>query len=235
MHRIRGLAPVVSALAVVLLVAAGPGTRVGLWDFRFGFQLLKWSAYLGIAGAGLGLLALLWRPAGSSLVRPIAAVVLGVLAAAIPWRWQEQARQVPPIHDITTDTERPPEFVAVLPLRADAPNPAAYEGAGIAAQQREAYPDLVPLSVPAPRAETFRRALAAARESGWEIVAADSAAGRIEATATTQWFGFKDDVVVRIEADGAGSRVDVRSVSRVGKSDVGANAKRIRGYLEKLR
>jgi uncharacterized protein (DUF1499 family) len=66
---------------------------------------------------------------------------------------------------------------------------------------------------------------------GWELVASDSAAGRIEATATTPWFGFKDDVVVRVRPDGSGSRIDVRSVSRVGKSDVGANAKRIRTYL----
>jgi len=79
------------------------------------------------------------------------------------------------------------------------------------------------------------RALAAARASGWAIVAADSAAGRIEATATTAWFGFKDDVVVRVAPEGTGSRVDVRSVSRVGKSDVGANARRIREYLERVR
>jgi uncharacterized protein (DUF1499 family) len=235
MHRIRGLAPILSLLAFVMLIAAGTGTRLGLWDFRFGFQLLRWSAYFGIAGAGLGLVALLWRPAGSSLLRPLVAVVLGAAAAAVPWRWQEQAKRVPPIHDVTTDTEHPPEFVAVLPLRAEAPNPAAYGGAEIAAQQREAYPDITTLRVPRPPAETFRQALAAATESGWEIVAADSAAGRIEATATTQWFGFKDDVVVRIEPDGQGSRVDVRSVSRVGGSDVGANAARIRGYLEKLK
>jgi uncharacterized protein (DUF1499 family) len=69
---------------------------------------------------------------------------------------------------------------------------------------------------------------------GWEIVAADAAAGRIEATDTTFWFGFKDDVVIRVEADGAGSRIDVRSVSRVGVGDVGANARRIRAYLRAL-
>lgn len=235
MHRIRGLAPILAVAAVLMLLAAGPGVRLGLWDFRFGFQLLRWAAYVGIAGAGLGLLALLWRPAGSSLARPLVAVVLGAAAAVVPWRWQEQARRVPPIHDITTDTEHPPEFVAVLPLRADAPNPAAYEGAEVAGQQREAYPDITTLRVPQPPAETFGQALAAARASGWEIVAADSTAGRIEATATTRWFGFKDDVVVRIEPEGQGSRVDVRSVSRVGKSDVGTNAARVRGYLDRLR
>ena len=70
---------------------------------------------------------------------------------------------------------------------------------------------------------------------GWEIVASDPAQGRIEATATTFWFGFKDDIVVRLAAEGTGSRVDVRSLSRIGSSDVGANAQRIRAYLEKVK
>jgi uncharacterized protein (DUF1499 family) len=73
--------------------------------------------------------------------------------------------------------------------------------------------------------------LAAARAQGWEIVAAVPAEGRIEATDTTRFFGFKDDIVIRVKAEGAGSRVDVRSLSRVGKSDVGKNASRIRAYL----
>jgi uncharacterized protein (DUF1499 family) len=163
------------------------------------------------------------------------AFVLGAAAALVPYRWMQQAQRVPPIHDITTDTERPPEFQAVLPLRADAPNPAAYGGPEVAAQQRAGYPDIAPLTLELPPAEAYRQALDAAREMGWELVAADSAEGRIEATATTGWFGFKDDVVVRVAPAGAGSRVDVRSVSRVGKSDVGANAERIREYLARLR
>jgi uncharacterized protein (DUF1499 family) len=234
-RRIRGLAPVLAILAVTLLALAGPGTRLGLWDFRFGFLLLRWGAYLGIAGAGLGLLLLLRRPLGASVVPPVLAIVLGGLAMFVPWRLMDQAKRVPPIHDITTDTDRPPEFVAVLPRRADAPNGVEYEGAEVARQQREAYPDIRPLRLALAPGEAFARALAAARASGWEIVGADSAAGRIEATATTAWFGFKDDVVVRITPEEGGSRVDVRSVSRVGKSDVGANAERIRKYLARLR
>jgi uncharacterized protein (DUF1499 family) len=235
MRRLRRFAPVIAGLAALLLLLSGPGTRFGLWDFRTGFQLLRWGAYLGIAAAGLGIVALLWRPAGSRLWRPLLAIVLGVVATVVPWFWMERAGRVPAIHDISTDTERPPEFVAVLPLRAGAPNPSAYGGPEIAAQQRAAYPDVGPLSLELPPAATFALALRAARESGWEIVAADSAAGRIEATATTAWFGFKDDVVVRVGGDGAGSRVDVRSVSRVGLSDVGTNASRIRDYLGRLR
>ncbi len=70
---------------------------------------------------------------------------------------------------------------------------------------------------------------------GWKIVDENQAEGRIEATATTRWFGFKDDVVIRIAPSGGnGSRVDVRSVSRVGRSDVGTNARRIRAFLKKF-
>jgi uncharacterized protein (DUF1499 family) len=229
------LAPLLAALAVFLILAAGPGTRLELWTFRTGFLLLRWGAYLGIAAASLGLVALLRRPAGSRRWPVALTVLAGAFAALVPYRLMQRAREVPPIHDITTDLERPPEFRAVLPLRAEAPNPAEYGGAPIAAQQREAYPDIAPLALEQPPAEAFDLALHAAQETGWEIVAADSATGRIEATATTAWFGFQDDVVVRITPEAGGSRVDVRSVSRVGRSDAGANAERIRKYLADLR
>jgi uncharacterized protein (DUF1499 family) len=222
-------------LAAVLLLAAGPGTRMEVWDFRFGFGLLRWAAYTGLAAAAVAVVMLLVprvRSRGAAVLALALALGLGV--AYVPWSGVQRARAVPPIHDISTDTARPPEFVAVLPLRADAPNPAAYGGADVAAQQREAYPDVQTHRMDAAPAQAFERARDAARALGWEIVDADPAAGRIEATATTFWFGFKDDVVVRIEPDGAGSRVDVRSVSRVGKSDVGANAARIRAFLRAL-
>ena len=225
-----------AVLAALLLPVSGIGARAGAWTFRTGFTVMRWGAYLGLAVAALALLQLLvtrWR--GPRPWPLLLALALALVAAGIPWSWQRRARQVPPIHDITTDTDDPPEFVAVLPLRADAPNPAAYGGPEIAAQQREAYPDLRSLVLRAvPPAEAFRRALDAARAEKWEIVAADSAAGRIEATATTGWFAFKDDVVVRIRPQGDGSVIAVRSVSRVGRSDVGTNARRIRAYLGRL-
>jgi uncharacterized protein (DUF1499 family) len=146
----------------------------------------------------------------------------------------QQARRVPPIHDITTDLERPPQFVAVLPLRASAANPATYGGPEVAEAQRRAYPDIKPLMLSLSPGAAYSLALASARSMGWDLVASDSAAGRIEATATTTWFGFKDDVVVRIRPTAGGSRIDVRSVSRLGKSDVGAIAKRIRSYLSEI-
>jgi hypothetical protein len=153
----------------------------------------------------------------------------------VPWSYARIARSVPAIHDISTDTANPPVFLAILPLRADAPNAAEYGGPELARQQREAYPDLTSARLPVPTGIAFEAARASAQQMGWEIVAAESDEGRIEATDITFWFGFRDDVVIRISAAGASnSVVDVRSVSRVGRSDVGKNAARIRTYLEKL-
>jgi len=222
-------------IAILLLLAAGPGTRFDLWDFRTGFQLMRWAVYAGLAAAALAVaMLLLPRTRRGGLAALLAALALGLGVAYVPWNALRQARALPPIHDITTDTGRPPEFVAILPLRAAAPNPAAHGGADVARAQAAAYPDLRTQRMDAAPADAFKRALQAARDMGWEIVAADAAAGRIEATDTTFWFGFKDDVVIRVEADGTGSRVDLRSVSRVGVGDVGANAARIRAYLQAL-
>jgi uncharacterized protein (DUF1499 family) len=141
----------------------------------------------------------------------------------------------PRIHDITTDTDNPPQFVALLALRQKAPNGAAYGGATIAKAQKTAYPDITPAQLETSPDQAFERALDVAQRMGWEIIAADKAEGRIEATATTPWLRFKDDVVIRIVAAGSGSRLDVRSTSRMGRSDFGANAKRIRVFLKQLR
>jgi uncharacterized protein (DUF1499 family) len=105
----------------------------------------------------------------------------------------------------------------------------------MAEQQRRAYPEVRPLVLDRRAEEAFAKALRAAREMGWEIVSADPAAGRIEAVATTPWFGFKDDVTVRVSGQSGASRIDVRSRSRVGRGDAGANARRILRYLEMLR
>jgi uncharacterized protein (DUF1499 family) len=226
------VALVVGLVAVVLVLLAGPGSRMGWWTFRTGLLVvLAWAAYAGVAAAVLALGALvLGGRRGLALV----ALLAGLAAFLPPFLFRRTASSVPPIHDITTDMDNPPAFVAVLAQRAGAANPAEYGGADVAAQQRGAYPDIRPVTLSDPPARAFERALAAARGEGWEIVAAVPAEGRIEATDTTRWFGFKDDVVVRVKPEGSGSRVDVRSLSRVGKSDVGKNASRIREYLRAL-
>ncbi|MEO5628941.1 MAG: DUF1499 domain-containing protein [Thermomonas sp.] len=222
-------------VAALLLLISGPGTRLDLWEFRTGFQFLKWAAYIGLAASVLALvLLMLPRVRRRGFAGLVVALGLGLGVAYVPWSGMQRARSVPPIHDISTDTTRPPEFVAMLPLRADAPNPVEYGGPEVAAAQLAGYPDVQTHRIAAAPAQVFERAQQAARGLGWEIVAADPAAGRIEATDTTFWFGFKDDVVIRIEPDASGSKVDVRSLSRVGGSDVGANAARIRAFLKAL-
>ena len=101
-------------------------------------------------------------------------------------------------------------------------------------QQKRGYPDIAPLRLDVPPAQAFERAERAARAMGWDIVNVAPDALRIEATDTTLFFGFKDDVVVRVRPQGQGSIVDVRSLSRIGGSDIGANAKRVRSFLNKL-
>ncbi|HYO45065.1 MAG TPA: DUF1499 domain-containing protein [Gemmatimonadota bacterium] len=237
--RIALLGFALAVAAALAAVASGLGARAQAWDFRAGFQILRWAAWGGLAAAALSLLGLglaiagrRSAPRGRALLLGALGLVVGLVVAWVPWSWKQRAERVPPIHDITTDLADPPVFEAILPLRRDAPNPSEYGGDSIAAQQREGYPDLVPLTLDTPPDAAFLRALEAVSDMGWEIVESDPNRGRIEATATTPWFGFKDDVVVRVRSAPEGSRVDVRSVSRVGRSDVGTNARRIRDYLE---
>jgi uncharacterized protein (DUF1499 family) len=225
--------------SALVLIAAPVGYRLGIVPLRVALlTLLRWGAYGGIAAALVSLVGLVMTLARPREVRRgtvLAAVSLlvGVVLVALPAR-SRLGPPAPPIHDITTDTQNPPEYVAVLPLRANAPNITVYGGDKIASQQREAYPDLHPVMLKVPPAQAFERALAMVREIGWDLVGADATAGRIEATDTTFWFGFKDDVVIRVRPADGGSRVDVRSLSRVGVGDAGTNAKRIRAFLDAL-
>ena len=233
---LRVFALVLALAAVALVAASGPGTRFGLWPYPFGFVLLRSAVYAGVGAAAVALIAVaIPRTRNGHGAALFVTLLLGAGAAGVPLEFRRQASNVPPIHDITTDTAHPPEFVATVALRAGAPNPPGYDGKEVAELQHKAYPDIRPLELPAPPRQAFSRALAAAEAMGWEIVAKDPAAGRIEAVATTPWFGFEDDVVVRVAAAGRGSRIDIRSKSRVGRSDIGTNAHRIRAYLERLK
>jgi uncharacterized protein (DUF1499 family) len=225
---------VVSGLAALL---AGFGTNWGWWNFLVGFKILKWGAFGGLLAAVLcfmGALLVLRHGARNGLLLGALGFVLGLVVVGIPASWMQAARRLPMIHDITTDTQNPPKFVAVLPLRRNAPNTSEYGGPGVAAEQLKAYPDIRPLELNISPDRAFEKALSAARRMGWQIIDTDRGQGRIEASATTFWFGFVDDVVIRITPVGSGSRIDVRSESRVGKSDIGANAKRIRIFLKEM-
>ena len=227
----------IAVLAALALALAGPGHRLGLYDFMVGFTLLKWSIY-GAAAALLlaltGTALALWRGPRRALLVSLTALVIALGTAAVPLGMLVQARSVPPINDITTDPDDPPVFEAILPLRAGAPNSADYPGRPVADQQRVAYPEIQPIEVALPPDAAFEVALATIETLDWTIVARDLARGRIEATDTTFWFGFVDDIVIRVRPEGAGSRIDLRSVSRVGVSDLGKNAERIRTFIDEF-
>jgi uncharacterized protein (DUF1499 family) len=230
--RLVALGTLGSALLVAL---AGPLTRFGVADWQAALGLMRYAAIAAGIGALLCLIGtVVLRLKGRRIGLLALGLVAGAAAFAVPVTMLRMARSVPPIHDISTDTQDPPGFVALLPDRAGAANPPGYAGADVAAQQRQAYPDVAPIMLRVPPAQAFGRARAAAADLGWRVAAADPAAGRIEATATTLWFGFKDDVVIRLRPAGGGTRVDVRSKSRVGKSDLGANAARIRAFAARL-
>jgi uncharacterized protein (DUF1499 family) len=238
MRKVRAIVFAVALAALLMTIFAGPGTKYGWWGYSIGIRLLVFAAYVGLAAAAAAVVLVVLLAVPRWRVRPwvpLVTLIVALLAVAPPIILRHQARQVPPIHDITTDFADPPQFVALQGERQKAPNGVAYGGPEIAAQQQRAYADIKPLLLATPPAQTLQHAIDTARSMGWEVISSDAASGRIEATDTTAWFGFKDDIVVRVRPDASGgSRVDVRSVSRVGKSDLGANAARVRKYLAKL-
>lgn len=249
-----------AALAYALLLplyflVASLGVKFGLLDWRIGLGVLiiRFGAIVLLVGAALALAALV----ATLLSKPRRGWLLCLLALLVPVlglvfanQVRQQASRVPPIHDITTNPADPPQFSSAIlearaatganrlgdfttPLGADprySSGPLKDRELGEVIQG--AYPQVRTLLSPAPPDLVFRAADAAARAQGWKIVTASPERGSLDATAETFWFGFKDDVAVRVRpAPSGGSAVDVRSTSRVGLSDLGTNAKRIEGYL----
>ena len=222
-------------IAAAFIVGAAPLYRFAGFSLEHAFALMMWGTY---AAGGALLLAVIWVIAaavtrsGAGLLLVVLGVVLAVGAGQGPIRMKMKADSVPFIHDITTDTANPPVFVALAPVRATAPNGVDYKTDP--AEQAKGYPDIKTFVSPKSSAELYEKALAVAKTMKWEIVASSADEGRIEATDTTAWWGFKDDIVIRIVAEGNGSKLDIRSESRVGKSDLGKNAERIRAFLAAL-
>jgi uncharacterized protein (DUF1499 family) len=224
------IAPACSNLGVsafVLLILSPLLTRSELIDYKFGLVILIGAAGFGLLAVGCSLWAVLRGARVGQVIMPFilgAAPVVFIVVAVVG------AHGLPLIHDISTDTADPPRFVAAQTLRAEAENTLDINPADAAFQTR-AYPDIQPLRTPLAPAAAFERALATARQLGWEVHAQDGQGGRIEAVDTTPIFGFHDDVAIRIRPAGDGSVIDLRSVSRVGRGDLGANAKRIRRFM----
>ncbi|MPZ11144.1 MAG: DUF1499 domain-containing protein [Kiloniellaceae bacterium] len=223
-----GLALGLGGIAAV--ATSGIGYRLGWWPVRTALGISEYAAYAAILGLGLSLVGLV----GSLRLGARRDVLWGLLglAASLPVvamaaHWEYTARAYPPINDISTDTEDPPVFW-------DVPNPSAYPGGETAALQRAAYPDLAPLALGVAPERAFALALALAEDSDWEIVAEEPEEGRIEAVDSTLLYGFKDEIVIRVEPSEDGAVVDLRSRSRLGRSDLGVNAARISRFLAAL-
>lgn len=232
MKKIIALLSILGFLMVIL-----PGPLYQFADVGLGTAFTSLRYGLFIAGAALILIILQIIIARKSVDWGSTSVfaVLALIAVIMPLSMMSKASSVPPIHDITTDVTDAPEFVAIAPLRKDAPNPVGYEGGDVTRQQLDAYPEIQTVTLAEPVGEVFGAATATVDAMGWELVEANSDSHTIEATDTTLWFGFKDDVVIRLTPKGDNTLVDVRSKSRVGKSDLGKNAERIMAFFEALR
>ncbi len=234
----------VSAVVLLIVLITGP------FGYKFGVVPLLpslASLLLAVAGGALVILVGIFYlvgaiRSGSGSDRNVlaATMILSALPIVIMVPQILAAQAVPPIHDITTDLDNPPAFVQLLTAREAAPNGAEY-GASEAwpadklrEAQTGAYPDIQPINSSLDKAGAVSRAEQVLTEMGLEIAGVDAAAGLVEATATTFWFGFKDDMVVRVMETAEGSRIDIRSMSRVGQSDVGANAARIADFISRF-
>jgi uncharacterized protein (DUF1499 family) len=239
--RFIGIAGLALAVAALLLLAAGPiGWRLGWWSYRVAFTaLMPYAFYCGVAAMAVSAVALI-ASLGQIERRGIVIAGIGLLvgggAAYFPWHASEIRGVYPSMHDITTDFADPPSFDFATAMRA-AENGAgiAYPGADTAAMQQKYYPGIDPAMLNLPPAQAFDRVLAVVKAKGWTVVKSDPAASIIDAYDRSFWFGFTDDIAIRVSPSDKGSRVDIRSGSRQGRGDFGVNAARVHGFLAALK
>ena len=213
------------------------GHRLSIIDFQPALLGLVGSTVIGLLAIFMGLIGTFnaIKTKEPKIISTMAGSALGFLVVAPVFATALTGAGVPQIHDITTDLQHPPEFVAVKTLRTSAHNSLnRLKPENLAALQQEGYPDLGPLWINRSVDQVFDQAIGLVKKRGWEIAAIAADEGRIEATDTTPIMGFKDDIVIRVQMLGDRTRVDMRSASRVGKSDLGVNAARIRHFLHDL-
>ena len=218
-------------LALLILLTSGPLYQADILGLMNAFLAMRIALILGAVAIVLALIQVVFMRKNISWPTTSVAVLCAAVAVFIPLSMMNKANSVPAIHDISTDLINPPKFVAILALRADAPNPAAYQGEEIASQQRKAYPDLQTQKYQQPAAQVFDAALKAVESMGLEVVNSDKSMGLIEAYDITTWFGFVDDVVIRIQSVESMTILDARSKSRIGMSDLGKNAQRLNALI----
>ena len=245
--RLSGAAALLCFGSVAVALIAAVGTGRGAWDYRTGLSVLRYAFFAGIAGLLVAIVAIFVarRVRPRLVILNMAAIIVAGAFVAFVGNQVRIARSVPAIHDVSTNLEDWPRFYR---LRVREDNLASVPDMGREdlralpprerwqAIHREHYGDIATIRVPWSVPETVERARALAEARGWEIVTADPEEGIVEAVDTSFFFRFKDNVVVRVrpESDGGGSIVDMRSISRVGLSDVGVNARRIRSFLADL-
>ncbi len=234
--KIALLVAILGAIGVALMLF---GARLGLWQPITGFGFYRtYLNPLGAVIAGLGFLALIVhikrKETAGAFAGGIAALIGAACLAPLVAGTINPTPRAPPIHNISTDTVNPPAFEVLDETRAGASNPLDYGGSEVATAQALAYPDIAPLETDLSAEAAYQRALAVAQDMGWDIVASDADRLRFEATARTSVFYFADDVVVVVTPHEGGSRVDMRGVSRVGRSDQGVNAARIRAFQQQF-
>ena len=236
-NRLVVIGLLVAVASAAAMIFSGTGYRLDLYHFRVGFTILRWAFWFALAGAVLCVAGFAFARDRSrgTIVAAIIGTVVGVAAVYVPWTWKQTLDSLPYIHDISTDTANPPEFVVAAKLRKPGDHPVTYDGQEVADLQRKAYPDLASLTTSASTEKVFEAAKAAIASMGMQLADADLAQRRIEANQTSLLYGFTDDMVVRIATGADGTKVDVRSKSRVGRSDLGQNAKRIRDFLQRLK
>ncbi len=206
--------------------------------------MATFGASLVLAGAAILLafisLAVIWFTGDSGTGHAVGAILLGIMVIAYPGYLGYKAYKLPAIYDITTDPYDPPRFEAVARLRTREANPVAYSGLVTYTLQRRAYPEIEAISVTINAQQAYDAALAVVNKRKWRIVderppIAGRREGRIEAIALSPIMGFRDDVVIRIRATGAAAaKIDLRSASRYGFHDFGANAKRVSDLIDDI-
>jgi hypothetical protein len=233
--------------SVVMALVGAIGAGQDWWGKLDGLSVVMAAVVMALVAFVFSLIVLLLYRKKGTAIRNMTAIGLACSLAflGVIGYWINVGSSVPQIHDITTNLDNPPQF-QVLKLRpddfADVPGRGEAKYAGMDAMERwkllhrEAYGDLRTVTLPLPVDKVVTLAEEVARNKGWEIALAKPEEGRLEAVDTVSIFKFKDDVVVRVQPGPGGltSQVDVRSVSRVGRSDLGVNAKRIRGFLKDL-
>ena len=223
---------ILGLIAILLLFAAPLGTRFGFYSFFKAFMLLRICVFVGLATIIVALVSMIFIR--NYIGFTVLGLLLGLIAAGIILNNFRIGKSLPRINDITTDIKNPPLYVAIIPLRKNAMNKIEYGGPEYAKKQEAGYPDIKTIYSKLNKEDAFLKAFSIAKSLGWEMIADNLDAGRIEAVATSFWYGFKDDIVIRIQAEKNGSKIDIRSKSRVGRGDFGVNAKRIRKFIKEF-